>query len=237
MTIQEKILDIDKLSELLLLMRRGKNVVLCHGCFDLLHIGHIRHFKQAKEFGDILVVTITPDRYVDKGLGRPAFTEAIRAEAIASLKEVDYVAINKWTTAENTIRLLKPDYYAKGSEFKNDKSDYTGKIDCEKAVVEEIGAELIFTDDIVFSSTHLINRFLSDKPEEIKEFMDLFRLRYKLDEIHDFLDKMESLKVMVIGDTILDDYHYCDPLGKSNKDPVLALHYKSNDLFAGGVLA
>jgi len=237
MAIQEKILDIDKLSELLLLMRGEKNVVLCHGCFDLLHIGHIRHFRQAKKFGDILVVTITPDRYVDKGLGRPAFHEAIRAEAIASLKEVDYVAINKWSTAENTIRLLKPDYYAKGSEFKNDKSDYTGKIDSEKAVVEEIGAELIFTDDIVFSSTNLINRFLSDKPKEIQEFMDLFRLRHKLDEIHDFLDKMESLKVMVIGDTILDDYHYCDPLGKSNKDPVLALQYKSNDLFAGGVLA
>ena len=237
MTIQEKILDIDKLGEVLPLMRKNKNVVLCHGCFDLLHIGHIRHFRQAKKFGDILVVTITPDRYVDKGLGRPAFSEAIRAEAIASLKEVDYVAINKWTTAENTIRLLKPDYYAKGSEFKNDKSDYTGKIDSEKAVVEEIGAELIFTDDIVFSSTNLINRFLSDKPEEIQEFMDLFRLRHKLDEIHGFLDKMESLKVMVIGDTILDDYHYCDPLGKSNKDPVMALQYKSNDLFAGGVLA
>jgi len=237
MTIQEKIFDIDKLGELLLLMRGEKSVVLCHGCFDLLHIGHIRHFRQAKKFGDILVVTITPDRYVDKGLGRPAFPEAIRAEAIASLKEVDYVAINKWTTAENTIRLLKPDYYAKGSEFKNDKSDYTGKIDSEKSAVKEIGAELIFTDDIVFSSTHLINRFLSDKPEEIENFMDLFRLRHKLNEIHRFLDKMGSLKVMVIGDTILDDYHYCDPLGKSNKDPVLALQYKSNDFFAGGVLA
>ncbi len=237
MTIQEKIFDLDKLSKLLPLMRDQKDVVLCHGCFDLLHIGHIRHFRQAKKHGDILVVTITPDQYVDKGFGRPAFTEDIRAEAIASLKEVDYVAVNKWTTAEKTIHLLKPDYYAKGSEFKEDKSDYTGKIDTEKAAIEEIGAKLIFTEDIVFSSTNLINRFLSDKPDEIQEFMSLFRSRHKLDEIHGFLDKMASLKIMVIGDTILDDYQYCDPLGKSNKDPVLALQYKSNDFFAGGVLA
>lgn len=237
MTIQDKIFDFDHLVQLLPLKRKNKKVILCHGCFDLLHIGHIRHFRQAKNYGDILVVTVTPDQYVDKGLGRPAFPEAIRAEAVASLNEVDFVAINKWPTAENTIRSLNPDYFAKGSEFKNDNSDYTGKIDREKAVIGEIGSELVFTEDIVFSSTHLINRFFSDKPKEIQEFMDLFRFRHTVEEMHEFLDEMESLKVMVIGDTILDDYHYCDPLGKSNKDPVLAIQYKSNDLFAGGVLA
>ncbi len=75
----------------------------CHGVFDLLHIGHIRHFEQAARIGDVLVVTVTPDRYVDKGPHRPAFTETLRAEAIGSLSCVDYVAINRWPTAEDTL--------------------------------------------------------------------------------------------------------------------------------------
>jgi rfaE bifunctional protein nucleotidyltransferase chain/domain len=238
MKIEKKIIDLNILSEKLDLLRlENKKIVLCHGCFDLLHIGHIRYFRQAKKHGDILVVTLTPDRFVDKGPSRPAFSEDLRAEAIASLDGVDFVAINEWPTAENTLRLLKPHYYAKGSEFKNDHSDYTGKIDRELTVVEEIGAEIVFTEDIVFSSTNLINRFLSDKTEETQEYFQLFRKRHNIEEIHEILDKMASLKILVIGDTILDDYHYCEAIGKSNKDPVLVLKYKSNDLFAGGVLA
>src|SRR6476620_4054859 len=93
----------------------GKRVVHCHGVFDLLHIGHVRHFEQAKQLGDILVVTLTPDRFVNKGVGRPAFTEALRAEFLASLTYIDYVAINKWPTAVDTIHLIRPDIFAKGS--------------------------------------------------------------------------------------------------------------------------
>src|SRR6058998_4306380 len=74
-------------------------VVQCHGVFDLLHIGHIRHFEQARKLGDLLVVTVTPDRYVNKGAGRPAFPQSLRAEFLAALATIDYVAINKWPTA------------------------------------------------------------------------------------------------------------------------------------------
>jgi len=85
--------------------RAGLKIVHCHGCFDLMHIGHIRHFQEARKVGDLLVVTITPDRFVNKGPHRPVFTESLRAEAIASLDCVDYVAINKWPTAvENSSR-------------------------------------------------------------------------------------------------------------------------------------
>lgn len=233
-----KTYKLDELAQLLQGFKaEGKKIVLCHGCFDLLHIGHIRHFRQARRWGDVLVVTLTPDRFVDKGPGRPAFPETLRAEAIASLDLVDCVGINKWATAEETLRLLRPDFYAKGSEFKDADSDSTRKIDKELAVVEEIGAQIIFTEDIVFSSSNLINRFLSDKPEEIQEYLHLFRTRYSIGEVHEVLDNMSSLKVMVIGDTILDDYQYCEAIGKSNKDPVLALLHRSNDLFAGGSLA
>lgn len=233
-----KFLKLDELSQIIKELKlSGGKIVHCHGVFDLLHIGHIRYFEQARRMGDLLVVTITPDRYVDKGPHRPAFTETLRAEAVASLSSVDYVAINKWPTAEETLRLLRPDVYAKGSEFKNTASDITGKIAREEQVVREIGAELAFTEDIVFSSTNLINRYLSNLPDEINEYLGLFRQRHSLDEILQVFDRMASLKALVIGDTILDEYQYCEAIGKSSKDPVLTVKYQSQDSFAGGVLA
>ncbi len=233
-----KVLTLETLAELVNDLRaNGKKIVHCHGVFDLLHIGHIRYFEQAREMGDVLVVTLTPDRFVDKGPHRPAFPENLRAEAIASLICVDYVAINSWPTAEETLRLLQPHYYVKGSEFKNISSDMTGKIGREEQVVREIGATLAFTEDIVFSSSNLINRYISSFPEDIQQYLDLMRQRYDVNEVLGVLEKMASLKVLVIGDTILDEYQYCDAIGKSSKDPVIALKYRSHDLFAGGVLA
>jgi rfaE bifunctional protein kinase chain/domain/rfaE bifunctional protein nucleotidyltransferase chain/domain len=233
-----KIFDLEQLAQVLQQSKAsGRKVVHCHGVFDLLHIGHIRHFEQARRMGDLLVVTVTPDRYVDKGPHRPAFPEKLRAEAIASLSSVDFVAVNQWPTAEETLRLLRPDVYVKGSEFRTIVSDMTGKIAGEARVIAEIGAHLAFTDDIVFSSTNLINRYLSALPDEINEYMELFRQRYRLDEVLSVLDRMSSLKVLVIGDTILDEYQYCEAMGKSSKDPVLTVRYQSQDIFAGGVLA
>ena len=108
--------------------------------------------------GDILVVTVTPDRYVDKGPGRPVFDQNLRAESIAALECVDYVAINEWPTAEESLRLLKPHLYVKGQEFRN-LEDKTGRIQREYCVVKEIGAEIRFTQEIVFSSTELLNKY------------------------------------------------------------------------------
>src|SRR3990167_3321379 len=103
------------------------NIVQCHGVFDLLHIGHIKHLQSAKKYGDILIVTLTPDHYVNKGPGRPRFTAALRAEAIAALDCVDYVVINKWPTAIEAIQHIKPAVYVKGSEYQ-ESEDITGKI-------------------------------------------------------------------------------------------------------------
>ncbi len=234
----KKILPIDKLARKLeKLKAAGNRIVLCHGVFDLLHIGHIRYFRQAAKHGEVLVVTVTPDQYVDKGPDHPAFTESLRAEAAASMDVVDFVAINKWPTAEETLRLLRPDFYVKGSEFKDIALDMTGKIGKEVEVVKEIGCELVFAEDIVFSSSNLINRYMSQFPEETQEYLKIFRNRYRLEEILSIVDHMESLNVMVVGDTILDEYQYCSALGVSSKDPALALRYESKDLFAGGALA
>ncbi len=136
----------------------GKKIVLCHGCFDLMHPGHIKYFQAAKKMGDYLVVTITPDIYVDKGKGRPVFDQNLRVDSIAALECVDFVAINNWPTAEETLRLLRPHYYVKGQEFEN-LQDKTGKIQREVEIVREIGAEMRFTHEIIFSSTELLTKY------------------------------------------------------------------------------
>lgn len=157
-----KILDLNELAEKLSeLKSHGKKIVLCHGCFDLMHPGHIKYFQASKKMGDTLVVTITPDQFVDKGPNRPVFDQSLRAESIAALECVDYVAINHWPTAEKTLRLLLPNYYVKGQEFEK-LQDKTGKIKKEIEAVKEIKAEMRFTHEIVFSSSKLIEDHFSD---------------------------------------------------------------------------
>lgn len=238
MACRDKIKSLDDLARIISAAKAdGKKVVHCHGVFDLLHIGHIRYFSQAKAMGDVLVVTMTPDRFVDKGPFRPAFPEHLRAEGLASLDDVDYVAINEWPTAENTLRKLHPDIYVKGEEFRNIATDMTGKMSKEAAVVKELGIRLEFSGDIVFSSSNLINRYLSNLSEEMRAYLHLFKNRFSLDDVLTSIDQMRNLKVLVVGDTILDEYQYCNAIGKSSKDPVLAVSYQSKDLFAGGALA
>lgn len=153
-----KILELEEIAkELRLHKSEGKKIVLCHGCYDLMHPGHIKYFQASKKMGDILVVTVTPDKYVDKGPDRPVFNQNLRAESISALECIDYVAVNRWPTAEETLKLLNPDIYVKGQEFEN-LQDKTGKIQKECEVIKQIGAEIRFTHEIVFSSSRLINR-------------------------------------------------------------------------------
>jgi rfaE bifunctional protein kinase chain/domain/rfaE bifunctional protein nucleotidyltransferase chain/domain len=235
---KSKILDLDKLAKVLAAeKKKGRKIVHCHGVFDLLHIGHIRHFRQAREMGDILVVTLTQDQHVNKGPGRPAFNQELRLEAVASLDVVDYVACNKWPTAVETVKLLKPDYYVKGVEYKQADKDHTGGIVLEEEAVEAAGGQLAFTDDIVFSSSSLINRHISDFPKKVKDYIAAFGQRYKSDDLIKYLKEASKLKVLVVGETIIDEYQYCEAIGKSSKEPTLAVKEMHSEKFAGGILA
>jgi rfaE bifunctional protein nucleotidyltransferase chain/domain len=234
---EAKILSLDALAEQVKILR-GKNsrIVQCHGVFDLLHVGHIRHFEQAKKLGDVLVVTLTPDRFVNKGPDRPAFPDNLRAEVVASLDCVDYVAINEWPSACETIKLLQPNIYAKGDEFK-DLKDTINHVSLEEEAVRMVGGQIAFTKDVTFSSSALINQFLSTYPDEVKGFLADFNKRYTAQDILRYLKKAEGIKVLVLGETIIDEYQFCEVMGKSGKEPVLAMRYVNKDRFGGGVLA
>lgn len=142
--------------------KSGKIIVHCHGCFDLMHPGHIKYFQAAKAMGDVLIVTVTPDEFMDKGPDRPVFDHQLRMECIAALECVDFVSVNLWPTAERTLRMILPDIYVKGQEFEL-LEDKTGKIQKEAAVIREIGAEIRFTHEIVFSSTKLLKTHFLQK--------------------------------------------------------------------------
>ena len=151
-----KVVTLEELAGLVAALRAaGKQVAHCHGCFDLVHPGHIRHLQAARRMADALVVTVTPDRFVDKGPGRPVFPEQVRAESVAALECVDYAAVNRWPTAAETIRLLRPRFFVKGQEFER-LGDATGKLQQEAAVLRETGGELRFTHEPVHSSTLLL---------------------------------------------------------------------------------
>lgn len=233
-----KIKSIEELSAITIRLRgMKKKIVHCHGIFDLLHIGHIRHFEQARRLGDVLIVTVTSDKYVKKGSYRPVFNQDLRAEAVAALDCVDYVAINKWPTAVKTIQILKPDLYVKGTEYKDKSKDYTGGISLEEVAIKSIDGKIAFTKDITFSSSNLINRYFSPLPRETQNYLSDFSNRYKTENIIAYLKNAQSLKVLIIGEAIIDEYQYCQAIGKSCKEPMLVVRHLSTEKFLGGILA
>lgn len=143
--------------------REGRRIVHCHGCFDLMHIGHIRHLQTARAMGDVLVVTVTADAYVDKGEGRPAFTEEERAESLAALACVDFVSINREPTATAAIRRLRPDYYVKG-QVAEDPAGRSANLRLEIETVRAVGGDVRFTHEAVFSSTALLKAHFGVPP-------------------------------------------------------------------------
>lgn len=219
------------------LRAEGKRVVMCHGAFDLMHTGHIRHLQRAKQEGDILLVTVTGDAYVNKGPGRPVFHEQLRAENLAALACVDLVAINHAVAAVGAIRELRPNIYAKGSDYRSHGEDVTGNITREQEAVEACGGHIFYTDEITFSSSNLLNEHFGIYAPETRDFLKVFRDRWPAKEVHRMIASLSDMKVLVVGDAIIDQYHYTTPLGQTGKGSFLSVCYESEEQFAGGAIA
>lgn len=215
----------------------NKKVVLAHGIFDLFHIGHVRHLENAKKNGDFLLVSISEDKYVNKGPGRPVFPAQMRAELLSALQIIDKIIINDGPTAINVINQVKPDIYIKGVEYADADKDVTGKIAEEKKAIENAGGKLVFTDDIVFSSSTLINKHLDIYDPKLREYLDNVRNKGLLDKIKSALNAVSNYKVLLVGDTIIDEYQHVTSMGKSAKENMIAVRFQNKELFAGGVIA
>ena len=190
----KKILTLDELSAKSKECRdSGKKVVLCHGTFDLLHAGHIRYLKSARNEGDVLFVTLTADEFVNKGPGRPVFSQDLRVENLGYLSFVDFVAVNNASTAVNVLSKVKPHAYVKGPDYKNMEDDITGNIHAEKKAVEAHGGKIVFTDDVTFSSTSLLNEHFGVFPTETKDYLHSFRQKYNHEDIIGMLQSLRNL--------------------------------------------
>ena len=150
---------IDKIlvEELEKLKKDGKTIGLCHGCFDILHYGHILHFKEAKSMVDHLVVSVTCDKYVNKGSNRPIFIDSERAEVLKAIKYIDKVVISYSDTAINIMKHIPFDVYIKGPDYK-DSNDKRLKSEIDYAKTK---GKVYYTSGVKYSSSKVIEIFSS----------------------------------------------------------------------------
>ena len=206
-------------------------IVLSHGCFDILHPGHLEHLKQAKAQGDKLIVTITADKHIHKGPGRPVFNQDQRAAMLAALEIVDYVAIVDDPTALPAIKAIRPHVRCKGPDYPKG-NDPVG--DKELALLEKYGGRLHITSGFTHSSTNLINEHMPRLSRDAQDFVAGVKERYGLDGVLGWLDKAKGLSVVVIGEAIRDRYIFVSPEGKAAKDSIVTFKENRIEEYQGG---
>jgi rfaE bifunctional protein kinase chain/domain len=232
---RQKIKTREQVAEIIGKRPRRKTVVMCHGVFDIVHPGHLRHLSYAKERADLLLASITADAQITKANYRPYVPEELRATNIAALEIVDFVIVDPNPTPTENILFLQPDYFAKGYEyFANGLPPKTRE---EMTTLETYGGEMLFTPgDVVYSSSALIEahppRLAVDKLLILMESEGI-----SFAELRQTLERFRGVQVHVVGDTIVDSYCYCTLLGATAKSPTLSVRYDREEVFAGGAAA
>jgi len=230
----DKILNSKKLDQLIKKLKKNKKkIVMCHGTFDLVHPGHIRHLFYAKGKGDVLIVSITGDKFVTKQSKGTYVPEDLRIRNLAALELVDYTFIDYNFKPLSLISKIKPNYFVKGYEYNLDKTLNTNTLE-EKLLVEKFGGKIIFSPgDVVYSSTKL-QKTLKPNIKNDKFISLLKKEKISINQIISILKKKISLNIHVIGDLIIDKYNYCDLIGQSTKTPTFSVKPYKSELFVGG---
>ena len=200
----------------------GKTIVLCHGCFDIVHPGHIRYLEFAAQQGDVLVVSITADAAVEKGYERPYIPEELRAENLAAIELVDYVVVDTHPTACPLIQALRPDVYVKGQEYATNRDP---RFLAERQAVEKHGGRVILSSgDVVFSSTRLGESVLQDNDLAARR-LGLVCRRHGIDQqsTAKFLERICGRRTVVFGDTVVHRYVLCDAADVASESPMMSL--------------
>jgi rfaE bifunctional protein kinase chain/domain len=229
---RRKIKTVDELCDVIGSRPRAKKVIMCHGVFDLVHPGHIRHLLYAKEKADILVASLTADAHITKAQYRPFVPQELRALNLAALEMVDFVVIDPNPTPITNIARIQPDYFAKGYEYGNGRVN--PKTQQELEVIQSYGGELLFTPgDIVYSSSHLIE---NDPPNiALEKFLLLMEAdELDFDRLRRIVETCEGKRVHVVGDTIVDSLTYTTMIGGMTKTPTPSVRFDNRMDFVGG---
>ena len=232
---RHKIKTAEELRDILGAPPRKSKVIMCHGVFDVVHPGHVRHFIYAKSKADVLVASLTADKHITKGQYRPHVPEDLRALNLAAFEVVDYVIVDHDDKPLKNIETLKPDFFAKGYEYVADGLPI--KTQEEADVLATYGGEMIFTPgDIVYSSSSLIN--LAPPAIQTEKLLTLMESRgITFDSLRDSLGSLVGTKAHVVGDTIVDSYTQTTMIGGQTKTPTMSVHYQErNDLNGGAAI-
>lgn len=228
-----KIKTPEELSDILGSLPREKTAIMCHGVFDIVHPGHLRHLIYAKTKADILITSLTADIHIRKGKMRPHVPEDLRAANLAAYEMVDYVVIDTNATPIENLQIIKPDHFIKGYEY-NSKGQIAQKTEEEARVIEAYGGSLIFSPgDIVYSSSTLLNL----APPEIaddKLLAVMEREKVTFDILRQTLADMAGKTVHVVGDTIVDTLTDCVMIGGQTKTPTMSVKFNERHDYVGG---
>lgn len=231
---RRKIVTFDELvSRVKALRRQGRTIAHCHGCFDIVHPGHLRYLEFARRQADVLLVSLTSDAAIDKGVGRPYIPEALRAENLAALEPVDLVYIDHNETAVRLIEAVRPDVYVKGREYENSQDP---RFLAERSAVERCGGRVVFSSgEVVFSSSRLIASMPEDAALEGERLAGVCR-RYGItaERLGEIVSRFAGRRVVVVGDVVVDHYVECDALNVANEAPVMSLRQLGSRRYAGG---
>ncbi len=230
--IKAKIKSVPELCAAIGVRPRGRKVIMCHGTFDIVHPGHIRHLMYAKSKADVLVVSLTSDAHITKANFRPFVPEQLRAMNLAVLEMVDHVIIDPEPKPLKNLAIIQPEYFAKGYEYVKGGTDPRTREELD--VLESYGGEFIYTPgDIVFSSSAIIE---SAPPniavEKLVMLLEAERLTFA--DLRAALRKLDGIRVHVVGDTIVDSYTYTTLIGGNTKTPTFSVRYDKHDDYVGG---
>lgn len=230
---RHKIKTAKDLAEILGKPPRKDKVVMCHGVFDVVHPGHIRHLLYAKNKAPVLIASLTGDNHIDKGIYRPHIPQELRAFNLSAYEFVDYVIIDPNATPLEHLEIIKPDIFAKGYEYSS-SSDQGSRTRDEIKIVGSYGGEVIFTPgDVVFSSSAIINASPPQIPiEKFTSLISRFGITFR--DLRSALEGLKGTSIHVVGDTIIDTYTECTMFGGQTKTPTLSVHFESESNFLGG---
>lgn len=237
MTPAEKIVPVERLPAVLAAARADKTPIgLCHGAFRTLQLSAVRQFERARREAGILVVAVVPDAEGETFTARSPLSQAARVEMVAALSCVDYVVPAKTAAAADAIQLVRPDVYAPWED--NPAPQPAGALarETEAALVRATGGKVLpaARADARMGPLQTAESSVSAAAEQ---FLAPFSSRHSYADVTSWLEKVRNLRVLFLGETIIDEYQFCETIGKSGKEPILAARYLSNETFAGGVLS
>ena len=216
---------------------KNKTIVHCHGVFDIIHTGHIEYFKKARKYGDLLVVTITSDRFVKKGKNRPYYNTKERLNVLSALSTVDYLCVSDEETPKKIIKILRPNFYIKGKDYSSPQMDVTGNIIKEKKLVEDNGGKFITLSEKLYSSTSYFNDKIRALNNSQKKYLKVLKNKISEKKIINYFEIIKNTEVLLIGESIIDQYVYSNVLGKAGKDPILTINPFKYEEYLGGILS